>query len=464
MVQLAERNSYREHQGRTTNFFIKVCNHASAWGTRAEVESDATIGRCWTCHGYYDNLQHHHDKQRQYINLAYSATKNRTQDATNNNIAGSDGSADNLVQVAKNESMSAEDGCGLLVKDRSSSTWKELSSSEVMSLMEIQTCLRRIGWHKHAVGFGEEGLSCGMRVDVQTVRSTLARYGTIWLHGDSIMEQQFYTLACMLNASVDALDPSDWPKKMQWNTGLHSGIARAEGRYNERSREMFTFRRPKGGETGVLYSRFGRQWGLNDNLYKHDFPYSIDALTENDAVLTNAAAVHYDSQHASEFEGAMQFIARQSLRTNASVFVIEPTPEEWPTSNGLYAKDAYRKRAACARLDGGRLLGRGEVPETIDRNSSRVKPPDLEFFERLYPGRPWEANAAVSECVPDCMPNTWRTDFVRSFVGTARHRIRLVPIYWQLGSWAGGRTPRGRRSRTARTRTCMRLFSSTTSG
>ena len=386
---------------------------------------------------------------RDNIILAYGATKitkNRTHDATNNNMAGSSSSVATLVhgQVTRNETKLTEDGCGLLVEDRNSSTWNKLSSNptersnEEIFQMEIQTCLRRIGWHKLAAGFSREGLSCGIQVDVQTVRSTLARYGTIWLHGDSIMEQQFYTLACMLNSSVDNLNPSDWPKKMEWITGLHSGMARAEGRYNESSREIFTFRHPEGGETTtttttVMYSRFGRKWGLTDNLYKYEFPYSIDTLTANDAILTNAAASHYASPQASEFEGAMQFIAEQSLRTNASVFVIEPTPEEWTTSNGLYAEDAYQKRGACARLDRDMILGRGKLPKTIDMNSSRVAP-DLAFFERLYPDRPWEANAVVSECVPDCIPNTWRTDFVRSFLATTQHKIRLVPIYWQLVS------------------------------
>ena len=337
-----------------------------------------------------------------------------------------------------------DDGCGLVDNvNRNSSTWVDLSEDEINHFRGVQTCLRHLSatasagtrprpLNKYATGYGHRSLKCNMNVNMETIRSALSQYDTIWLHGDSIMMQQFYTLACMINSTVD-VDMSSlllaWPRKMDRQVGLWSG---ANPNYS--GVERFTFLHPRG-KTQVLYSRFGRKWGLDANLYKYDFPFSIRNLTSNDAILINAAS-HYDTAHASQMETAIKFIGKQSLSTNATVFYMEPTPEEWPTTNGMFGK-AFMLWAKCEKLDDARLMGRGNLTQ-LSRvmggiNASRVKP-DPSYFGQLHTDRSWEESANRSICTPDCIPATWRVSLTRSLLGKISHKIRLVPVFWQLVS------------------------------
>jgi len=352
--------------------------------------------------------------------------------------------ANHTTPATTTKSDSNKGGCGL-IKDRKSPTWVGMSENETSSLQVVQKCLKRLqlqghNAQKYAARFGRQSLLCDIHVNVKTVASTLARYNTIWLHGDSIMTQEFYTLACMLNSTVDFQKwGSQW--NSQFQSGLHSGIAQAERGYKYNSTEQFTYYHARGA-TRVLYSRFGPSWGMDDNLYKHDFPYSVQKLTSNDAILTNAAAVHYKSPKGSEFRKAAEFILKQSLLTDATMFFIEPTPEEWPSSNGFYSKEISKsEKNACKRLSDDRLLGRGSLP-TGDWKSSN---PDLDFFEWLYPNKPWVENAKRNQCVPDCMPSTWRVDFMRHILNEMPHKIQFIPVYWQMVSRKShsGRSERG---------------------
>ena len=334
-----------------------------------------------------------------------------------------------------------DDGCGL-IDNSNSSTWIEFTPLEKNESTEIQKCLRRIGRHKFATSIGRFGLQCRDNITLEILRSTLARYETVWLHGDSIMEQTFYTLACMMNLSVTMPHPDELggEDKMQWTVGLGE---------QDRMIERFAHSHAQG-QTEFRYSRYGLSWGMQDNLYKHDFPYSVNTLTSKDTILTTGASAHYTPAQGTEMERALEFMASQSKVANASMFLIEPTPEEWPTSNGFYTPSCMW-RCQCEALTDEHILGHGQVIELPDPEKDKEYgmgggKPDRDFFQRLYPNiDPLSYAYNNKTCVPNCLPGTWRLDLVRQFFSNAtsdENDIHLVPIYWQLLSSPEGSTSR----------------------
>ncbi|KAL7540504.1 hypothetical protein ACHAWF_006699 [Thalassiosira exigua] len=370
-------------------------------------------------------------RNRRLASTSASATPERT---AGGGAAASDAAAPNGA------SPDVEDGCGA-VGDRRSSRWTALPERVKGEAAAIRTCLLRHGRFDKARAWatpvGEVGLNCSADVAVEAVRATLSRYGTVWLHGDSVMKQAFYTLACMLNSSV-AL-----PWAMAGGGGL--GKARQKTGLGYDGIEKFAYRHA-GGSTRFIYSRFGALWDTDANFYKHDFPLAVRTLTPNDAILVNVA-FHVLPSKPSGIERAMTFMAEQSLVANATVFYLEPHPEEWPTSNGMFTKSCP-SRCDCERLSDARLSGRGEFARpangTVDQKyATSTGKPDAPFFRRLYPDdRTWEND--TEGCVPNCLPATWRVDFVRTHLARVRHRIRVVPIFWQLASREDGHSGRGR--------------------
>lgn len=345
-----------------------------------------------------------------------------------------------ISSYQEKHAMSEDDGCGI-INDRNSSTWVELKQSEIDDANELQVCLRRIGQTGYATEIGSIGLNCSRYISFDILRSTLSQYETVWLHGDSIMEQVFYTLACMMNSSVTVPHPNE--------KGVHDKVGLAEqGNLMER----FIYSHANG-KTEFMYSRFGLLWHKQDNLYKYDFPFAVRTLTSKDIILTTGAAVHYEARAGTEFEKALDFISTQSILANASIYLIEPTPEEWPTTNGMFTTSCMWF-CECEQLTNKRLIGRGQFtqpPEntTYDEEYSMVRgKPEVDFFKRLYPNMDSSWLAINTEkCIPNCMPNTWRIDLLRKYFvenTTNKNDVHLVPIYWQLVSIPEGNTGRGK--------------------
>ena len=47
-------------------------------------------------------------------------------------------------------------------------------------------------------------------------------------------------------------------------------------------------------------------------------------------------------------------------------------------------------------------------------------------------------------CIPNCLPNSWRTDTLRLWEDNNRSgMVHVVPIYWQLASIPNGKSGRG---------------------
>lgn len=341
-----------------------------------------------------------------------------------------------------NNSTISNDGCGR-INNRNSSTWRNLTQFEIDESTAVQICLKRLGTYhphdKYATAISKIGLNCSTPVNVEILRSTLSRYETVWLHGDSVMEQTFYTLACMMNSSITGL-PTEadlgGPKKMRWTVNLGG-----QGRLIEK----FTYTHAQG-RTEFRFSRYGIKWGLQDNLYKYDFPFAVRTLTSKDIIFTTGASSHYAAGQASQFEKALEFISSQSKLANATIYLLEPTPEEWPTTNGMWTKSCIF-RCGCKALTEERLLGHGKfITKDIAKDkqyTDTVGKPETEFFHRLYPNMN-TSKLAGGDCIPNCLPNSWRTDFVRKWEkNITSDKLHIVPIYWQLASIKNGHTGRG---------------------
>mmetsp|Transcript_4228 Transcript_4228/g.7871 ORF Transcript_4228/g.7871 Transcript_4228/m.7871 type:complete len:138 (-) Transcript_4228:1350-1763(-) len=97
------------------------------------------------------------------------------------------------------------------------------------------------------------------------------------------------------------------------------------------------------------------------------------------------------------------------------------------------------KRCECGALTDGRIQGFGVFTQPPPSNRASIDEqyslglgkPESDFFQRLYPNSSYN----IQNCIPTCVPNTWRLDLVRqSLLNTAENNIHLVPMYWQLAS------------------------------
>ena len=196
-------------------------------------------------------------------------------------------------------------------------------------------------------------------------------------------------------------------------------------------------------------SQVSRAKGLDKKLFGYDFPLAMQTLTSSDAILVNGAA-RFDGSAGSHFDGAITFIAEQSTLANATMFYLEPHPEEWPTINGMYTKSCIF-RCTCEKLNNDRLVGRGVFTqpgkdESVDQKYIlKDGKPDFLFFQRLYPDLAWDINTTKDEdvCIPNCLPSTWRKDFINLHLlgKQIHHNLNIIPVFWQLVS---KETPSGR--------------------
>eukprot|EP00546_Thalassionema_frauenfeldii_P016504 CAMPEP_0178898674 /NCGR_PEP_ID=MMETSP0786-20121207/2473_1 /TAXON_ID=186022 /ORGANISM="Thalassionema frauenfeldii, Strain CCMP 1798" /LENGTH=235 /DNA_ID=CAMNT_0020569441 /DNA_START=136 /DNA_END=840 /DNA_ORIENTATION=- len=227
---------------------------------------------------------------------------------------------------------SKDDGCGL-VNNTETQVWKDLSKTEIEEMNQVQTCIKnRVRQNDSFLDERSKdivrkytaisdtsvntmkGLQCNEEIALRRIQATLGSYGQVWMFGDSILGQLYYTLSCALNSSIANYGASSY-------TGHES--------FSYSSTEQGT-------TTDFIYSKvLFLQEESEANLYQSTFPDVIQNLTSNDMILVLNSA-HYSERNAARLDKSIRFIAKQSIRTNASVFFMEPTPEEWPTSNGRH--------------------------------------------------------------------------------------------------------------------------------
>jgi hypothetical protein len=352
----------------------------------------------------------------------------------------------------------ALDGCGI-IQDDSTVTWSNLSSNEIKFYDTVKSCALRIAngslknWEKTDTS-KLKMLRCDRNI-TETVmfQSSIKEYETVWFIGDSVLCQQFFALICTVDPSVT------WDQITGENE--EPDTIGFEWIYNH----------SHGRTTKFVFSKFGILWqNLEHNLYVDAFPKAIASLNDKSAIVLDAA-VHYSSVKGPLLEKALDFMsdlsssaASSSNSTAASVFFMEPIPEEWPTSNGIYSYFFGGK--TCEALTPERILGRGNISNILAnpsqmRKRKRAGASTLvllrslsEFFGRLYPDLAFLND--TDSCIPDCLPATWRVDLVRSklllkssssnsstttITMTPREDIILVPVWWQL---VGKKSPSGR--------------------
>lgn len=286
-----------------------------------------------------------------------------------------------------------------------------MDESENVEVAELKQCLVRTTYSRPWPGSNTYDsvhprairgqLNCTIPITFDIVRSVLSRYNIVWFHGDSILAQTFYTLACMLNSTIEQWNGNNTISNIVWKVGLGMDTP-----------EQFEYRHASG-TTKFIYSRFGQSWGLDANLFEYDFPLAAANLSSRDAIVTNGAAAHYHPDHGRNFSTVVDFIIEKSKITNATMYYFEPTHQEWPTSNGIYRENLGS--CPCYPLTDAQLMGM-ETNYTCDAAT------------RLY------GNISISK-----VPSFWQVDVVKHLlVEKSSINIHLVPIYWQLVSRDGG--------------------------
>jgi hypothetical protein len=304
-------------------------------------------------------------------------------------------------------------GCDLVI-DSSHTEWQNYSQLEQNNIELVAACLNKIGHSGGSLNGGEgeeptKKLQCPTEVTLETVRSTIKQYDKVWFGGDSVLEQQFYTLACMLDPSLTSLTNMS----LFWHHSNHSNHSNTG--------------------TTLLYSKFGWIFDPSEHaLYRKDFPKAIESLGSNDAIILDAA-YHYDSSRVHLLANAVKHIANMSTQAMSSVFYMEPAMEEWPTSNGFYTNSCMW-RCRCEFVDSLRLIGEGNYSQPTTNRSTdfsfKLPTPNDDWLIRLYPNSSYDNQ--TEDCLPDCLPATWRMDLARTILDDVEHNLTLVHLFWQM--------------------------------
>jgi hypothetical protein len=309
-----------------------------------------------------------------------------------------------------------EDGCGLDRNNGMTATWSSYSQSEVDAFKVVRTCAKQFGEAKIAREFRYlEKLQCNLDVTLNISKATLLEHKRIWFIGDSLLVQQFYMLLCTLNPNVEIQD-------------LETYHPSSGGSPSEPIEAEYTYHHSKG-STKLLYTRFGYNFDKEEqSLYVGAFPKAVASLTARDAIVVNGSS-HYDSTRATLMERALIHIGRSSLSANASVYYMEPALEEWPTSNGIYQAGCYGV-CKCQAVDANRVAGHGNYSTKVhNRYFHRLPVPSTDFFGKLYSDLSFAEN--TTNCIPDCLPATWRVDLSRSILLNNNSKVEVVPNWWQ---------------------------------
>jgi hypothetical protein len=198
--------------------------------------------------------------------------------------------------------------------------------------------------------------------------------------------------------------------------------------------------------TWLFYFAWGNKYPRGElGLYQGDFKAIIPFLSERDLVIFDAGN-HYGSDEIDRLEKAADFFAATSQESKAMFIYMETSPEEWKTSNGMFAH-RFAFRTKCEALTPARVRGTAMVdPEDMQRanNSGDLKDiavfrskfvPKYDAIGYLYPEM-FHANKTpkleyVSEsCIPDCLPPDWRSRVVISRFRNAG--LTIVPTWRQF--------------------------------
>jgi hypothetical protein len=347
------------------------------------------------------------------------------------------------LQISSSPSHSdKEDGCGVNAGRWRASTrealdvipyWRPFDQDEIEFLREVEGCVRKMKVENKMVLRDHSSikmLGWNRKVTRQVVRdSWIQRYQRIWFIGDSILEQQYNSMICMLDPKNLAAKVNDYPTNFTYN---HSS-----------------------GSTTLERTKWGLKFDKKETtLYKGHFPSVLKSATIHDAIIMNGGA-HYDYSHLEHMNRALRFIANQSLMTNATIYYMEPTNEEWLTSNGMFQLPAFGK--GCQQLDSERLDGQGDGLKSVPL--SQLSKASATVVQRLYPELALGSMNFSNGYEEVALPAYWRSDLARSILlggrgssvrvdhyddnkedqddieqdhGYVRNNVHFVPVFWQL--------------------------------
>jgi hypothetical protein len=303
------------------------------------------------------------------------------------------------------------DGCDLI--DATSSyipQWRNYTQQETDEVQSLRQCIQTLGnipntvyrtvilavRSQHQI-LEESKLHCNIQVNLRKIQDTMKQYNVVWFFGDSIMLQQFYLMVCMI-------DPH-----LGMKSGKPFNITKNPNDVSQDTSFVWYHSNNNNNSTAttIKYSHFGLVGGGSEaNLYKRDFPMAANTLGSNDAIILTAAA-HYDSSRVHLYQRAVTHIATMSIQSNASVFYMEPTPEEWPTGNGMWVPNC-QWACQCEALNPSRLIGQGNYSDpTVPYDAKNKQTVSIiPILNRVYPDLAFANN--TKDCYPSCLPATYR--------------------------------------------------------
>jgi hypothetical protein len=241
--------------------------------------------------------------------------------------------------------------------------------------------------------------------------SIISAYNNVYLIGDSIMRQQFFTMICMLNPSVENDD--FWQEESKENRGPFQYI------YNSSQKNR---------STSIMLKPFDK-----DIHRSQKFQLLAANATKGDIFIINQGA-HYQSNKLNRLQLATKSVLQQARETSATMMWVETTPFEWPTTTGEFLPKCFDCK--CEALTPQRIRGYGNFTGPSRYLRWNRSSDDYEHFTFLYPDI-MERNK--SRCIPDCHPANWRNDVTgvilskdTNYSTTSSKSVTIVPIWKQL--------------------------------
>jgi hypothetical protein len=324
--------------------------------------------------------------------------------------------------------------------------WIPYTAEQLYRLERTRQCVMKLPNHKgyKPVDKTITSLQCKQRISPKKLSHIVQQHDRIWFIGDSVMRQQYHSLLCMLprRKSSDPIllpldnDDRDMVAAFPYKPDLGLGLRFENISENESDIAHIH------NTTIIRYSRFGKQFGDYRSILYSTFPNAVQTSSAKDAIVMNAG-LHYDIKFAQQLVDDVTFIANASLYSQAVIYFMETTDEQWPTSNGMFARPCMWK-CHCEPLTLDRIKGLGVArdkgPQNVMFSLNDREMPSKEHFDGLYSDYlknfssfPQAENASVEQCVPNCAPASWRSDLTNPILGNRLlSHVQLVPVWSQL--------------------------------
>lgn len=371
----------------------------------------------------------------------------------------------NLQSAAAASEKSDDDGCFSLPTDKNAvePQWVNYTKSDHDFYERTKRCNRAINKGEHFVQRAFKKLSCSSSSQNESAldnfQDIIASYRRIWFIGDSVLQQVYLSLLCMLDpAFADSkhifqehrkVDRVRSKLQFRVATFPRTDFVSLGTNFSNTSfhvdQDMFPYSsvHPRN-KTWLLYSWFGRLNGGDLPLFQGDFKRAIEASTKDDAIIVDAGH-HYHPPTARKLRTVSSFISTMSASTNASVFFLETGTEEWETSNGQFARK-FMWRTNCSVLTPTRMAGLGTPsPGAVESVSQAVKnfaslavpPTSYDDFGGLFPhmfdqNRTLLARYHNTSCIPSCLPADYKSRMSLPLLQSNQSKVHIVPIFNQL--------------------------------